>query len=70
MKKVLFVCTANVCRSPMAHAIFNALAEDEGPPFRADTAGPAAREGEPMAPNAAAALEEVGTYPGLHRARR
>ena len=27
VKKVLFVCTANVCRSPMA-GMFNALAED------------------------------------------
>jgi hypothetical protein len=26
--RVLFVCRANVCRSPMAEAIFNAVAED------------------------------------------
>ena len=70
MKKVLFVCTANVCRSPMAQAVFNALAEDEGLHFRAQSAGTAALEGEPMAPNAAAALEEAGIHPRLHRARR
>ena len=28
VKKVLFVCTANVCRSSMAAAMFKALAED------------------------------------------
>ena len=38
-KKVLFVCTANICRSPMAEAMFNALAEDKGLPFRAESAG-------------------------------
>ncbi len=67
---VLFVCTANVCRSPMAQTIFNALAEDEGLTFRAESAGIAALEGEPMALNAVTALEEAGFYPGLHRARR
>ena len=60
MKKVLFVCTANVCRSPMAQAIFNALAEDSGLPFRAESAGTAALEGALMAPNAVAVLEEAG----------
>jgi protein-tyrosine phosphatase len=64
------VCTANVCRSPMAAAIFNALSEDRNLPFRAESAGTASLEGEPMAPNAVAALEEVGIYPEAHRARQ
>jgi protein-tyrosine phosphatase len=70
VKKILFVCTANVCRSPMAQAIFNALAEGEGLHFRAEGAGTAALEGEPMAPNTVTALEEAGIYPGEHRARQ
>ena len=70
MKKVLFVCTANICRSPMAQAIFDTLAEDEGLPFRAESAGTAALEGRPIAPYSLAALEEVGIYPGPHSARR
>jgi protein-tyrosine phosphatase len=70
VKKVLFVCTANICRSPMAEAIFNALAEDRDLPFRAESAGTAALEGRAMAPNAVAALEEAGIYPGPHEARR
>ena len=53
----------------MAAAIFDALAEDRGLPFRAQSAGVAALEGEPMAPNALLALEEVGIYPPEHRAR-
>ena len=70
VKKVLFVCTANICRSPMAQAIFNALAEDEGLTFRAESAGTAALEGRPMAENTRAALEEAGIYPGPHSARQ
>ena len=70
MGTVLLVCTANICRSPMAQAVFDVLAEDKDLPFQAESAGTAALEGRPMAPNAIAALEEVGIYPGPHRARR
>jgi protein-tyrosine phosphatase len=66
VKTVLFVCTANICRSPMAGAVFDALAEDGALPFRASSAGTAALEGRAMAPNALAALEEAGIYPGPH----
>src|SRR3954452_5993547 len=69
MKGLLFVCTANLCRSPMAEAIFNALAEDRGLSFRAESAGVAALEGEPAAPKASEALEEAGIYVAGHCAR-
>ncbi len=69
-KKVLFVCTASICRSPMAEAIFNALAEERGLAWRATSAGVAALEGEDITPNARAALEEVGIYTREHRARQ
>lgn len=69
MKKVLFVCTANTCRSPMAQVIFDTLTEDEGLPFRAESAATEALEGTTIAENAVAALEEAGIYPGLHSAR-
>lgn len=70
MKKLLFVCTANVCRSPIAAALFNALAEDRGLPFRAESAGIAALEGKPMASGAREALEEIGVHHDGHRARQ
>jgi len=54
----------------MAEAIFNALASDAGVPYEARSAGTAALAGEPITPNAAAVLEEVGVYPGEHRARQ
>jgi len=69
-KTVLFVCTANVCRSPMAEAIFNALTHDAGMAHGARSAGIAALEGEPMTPHARAALEEAGVYADRHRARQ
>ncbi len=69
-KQILFVCTANVCRSPMAEAIFNALAEERGLAWRAESAGVAALVGEDITPNARAALDEVGIYANEHRARQ
>ena len=70
IEKVLFVCTANICRSPMAAAILNALAEDEAMLVRAESAGVAALSERPMAPNAEAALREIGIPSGDHRARQ
>ena len=70
MEKVLFVCTANVCRSPMAREIFDAVAADRGIEVRSESAGVAALSGEPMAPNAVAVLEESGIRVREHRARQ
>jgi protein-tyrosine phosphatase len=70
MRQILFVCTANVCRSPMAEAIFNALAEESGLLWRAESTGVAALVGEDITPNARAALDEVGIYANEHRARQ
>ncbi|MDO8928654.1 MAG: low molecular weight phosphotyrosine protein phosphatase, partial [Bacteroidota bacterium] len=41
MKKILFVCLGNICRSPSAEAVFNALIRKNGlvNVFRCDSAG-------------------------------
>lgn len=65
-QKVLFVCSANICRSPVAEAIFNSLASERGLHYRAESAGTSARRGVPMADNAAAALRELGFFAGEH----
>ncbi|MEW6635231.1 MAG: low molecular weight protein arginine phosphatase [Actinomycetota bacterium] len=70
MNKILFVCTANVCRSPMAEAIFNTLAEDARLPLRAESAGLHALRGELMAGDARAVLAELGIRTREHRARQ
>jgi len=47
VKKVIFVCTANTCRSPMAQSIFDTLSEDEGLPCRPRVREPKRSKGRP-----------------------
>ncbi len=39
MKKILFVCLGNICRSPLAHGIAESLIEQQALPFEVDSAG-------------------------------
>lgn len=85
-RKILFVCTGNTCRSPMSAALLNELARPREicsacgelcvtPRFAASSAGLFAREGDPITPAAAEALQEGGIPPRpdndytAHRAR-
>jgi len=68
-KKVLFICTANVCRSPMAERLFaRAL---EGSPkagkISAYSAGISAMDGDNASQNSIEACEEVGLDIADHR---
>lgn len=69
-KTVLFVCTANVCRSPMAEAVFAALVDEEGLPYTAHSAGVAALVGDRIDRKAQTVLEEIGLSADGHRARQ
>lgn len=60
MKKVLFVCTGNTCRSPMAEVIFNSLCRERNLPYTAKSAGVCTVTGLPMSVNSYEALKEWG----------
>lgn len=70
--KLLFVCTGNTCRSPMAEGLFRKMLKEEGLEGRVlcQSAGLSPVEGEPASPNAVEALREVGVDISGHRARR
>ena len=51
MKTILFVCTGNVCRSPMAEGIFRQVVKDRGD-YRVMSAGLGAMEGQPPSAHA------------------
>lgn len=69
MKKILFVCTGNTCRSPMAAAIFNSLAAQKGLDYVAESAGVAAVGDRPASENAVKAMAEIGIDLSTHRTR-
>ena len=61
IRRICFVCTGNTCRSPMAEAVANAYAKAQGrSDVRALSAGLYAYAGQPISPNAVAALEAAG----------
>lgn len=68
---LLFVCTGNTCRSPMAESLFMAAARQRGLDLRAESAGLAAWPDDPAA---AFAVHAVATLGGDdlsgHRARQ
>ena len=69
MKKLLFVCTGNTCRSPMAAVIFNSLAAEKELDWVAESAGVAAVGDRPASVNAVKAVAEIGLDLSQHRTR-
>lgn len=71
-KLIVTVCTANICRSPMAEALLrHALAAEPEPlrSCRVVSAGVAARGGEKVSPNSVDALAKVGLRISDHRSQ-
>ncbi|MEI6605236.1 MAG: low molecular weight protein arginine phosphatase [Verrucomicrobiota bacterium] len=58
-KHVLFVCTGNTCRSPLAEGLFRQAVEARGD-FRVSSAGVAASRGTPASRDTTAVLKKRG----------
>lgn len=81
MKTILFVCSGNTCRSPMAQAIARHLLASQavrdlkngdtgaGAAALVRSAGVQAREGDPATPEARRALKHLGIEMGAHAAK-
>jgi protein-tyrosine phosphatase len=72
MPSVVFVCTANVCRSPVAEALFRDWLRRRGvvDEWRVSSAGTWARDGAPVPPALGRLLQARGLDLSGHRARR
>ena len=65
MYDIIFVCTGNTCRSPMAEAI----AKDLMPNLSFASMGVAAANGSPASENACRAMEAVGLDLSSHKSK-
>jgi protein-tyrosine phosphatase len=71
-KLIVTVCTANICRSPMAEALLRHALQAEAEPLRSCqvvSAGVAARKGDRISPNSVEALAKVGLRVSDHRSQ-
>lgn len=72
--KILFVCTGNTCRSPMASALFQQGLQERWPEgqnaWESCSAGLWAYQGQPAAQEAVTVMEEQGIDISQHRSAR
>ncbi|MDR2654715.1 MAG: low molecular weight phosphatase family protein [Oscillospiraceae bacterium] len=72
MKKILFVCEGNTCRSPMAKALCDKHLKESGLDglYSCDSAGTGAYPGEPAHEKAIAVMREIGIDITGHRTKK
>ncbi|PYI51122.1 low molecular weight protein arginine phosphatase [Paenibacillus flagellatus] len=59
-ERILFVCTGNTCRSPLAEGLFRSMARREGLRLDVRSAGVSAWDGAPISKHSADILKERG----------
>lgn len=69
MRDLVFVCTGNICRSPMAEYLFREMVKDTHPDWRISSAGVAASYGVPASRFSVQALAETGIDLKPHRSQ-
>ena len=68
IRKILFVCTGNTCRSPMAEGIFKKLTQgDES--ISCSSAGMSFCDGDAVSENAVTVCKEIGVDISGHRSK-
>ena len=72
MPSILFVCTANICRSPIAMALLRNMLEEKqiDGDWRVESAGTWGLDGDPPAAGSQAVMKGIGIDIHDHRARR
>jgi protein-tyrosine phosphatase len=68
--RVLFVCTGNTCRSPLAAAALRAELGSDAPRVDVSSAGTAAVDGQPVSEGTRAVAAQSGIDLASHRSRR
>ncbi|MFU8779888.1 MAG: low molecular weight protein arginine phosphatase [Kiritimatiellia bacterium] len=69
MRDLVFVCTGNICRSPMAEYLFRDLIRASHPDWRIFSAGVAASYGVPASRHAVQVVAEKGVDLSPHRSQ-
>lgn len=67
--RLLFVCSGNICRSPMAAAIADRIALERGLDVEIRSAGTLGLQDRPAEPRAVAVCREIGLDLSAHRSR-
>lgn len=70
MTTVLFVCTGNTCRSPMAHVLFQEVLGEAASRFEVLSAGTHADDGDAAARSAVEVMADCGLDLQSHRSTR
>lgn len=65
MIRILFVCTGNTCRSPMAEGLFRSMAKQSGLEAEVRSAGVAAMDGAPVSRHTGDILREKNAAEGV-----